>query len=478
MNNPSKINLTHNISLGQKTAYGFGMLANQLFTAALGVFMVVLVYGLGMDPLLAGILGAAPRIFDALTDPIMGYISDHTRSKWGRRRPYIFIGAIITGLSFIIMWQLDTSKSEMYNFTYFLIWSLIFYLGYTIFATPYVALGYEMSDDYNERTRLMAFSQFIGQFAWILAPWSWIIIYNQSLFKNAPEGARFLAVFVGIGCMLLGLIPALFCKQKVIPEEEQKTINFKNLMGETKSFFLCIFETLKCIPFLKLCGATFLVFNAFQTIAAFAFYIIVFYIFNGNQGAAGTWPAWFGTLSALGTITIVLPVVIFMSEKIGKKGAFVISTIISMIGYSLKWWCFDPSNPFLMFLPLPLISFGIGGLFTLMMSMTADVCDLDELNNGERREGVFAAVYWWMVKLGNGLAIFFSGAVLKFVGFDQNQAKQSVETLTGLRVADIIIPIIGAAIAIFVIWSYNLSEKEAKSIRQELEQRRGNAKLV
>ena len=113
-----------------------------------------------------------------------------------------------------------------------------------------------------------------------------------------------------------------------------------------------------------------------------------------------------------------------------------------MGGYALKWWGFSPDNPYLMFLPIPLLSFGIGGLFTLMMSMTADVCDLDELNNGTRREGTFGAVYWWMVKLGTAMALLTSGAVLNLVGFDVDATSQTVETLTKLRLADIIIPII------------------------------------
>jgi len=350
--NHSGVAFEHRIPLGQKTAYGFGMLANQLFAAALGVFMVVLVVGLGMDPLLAGLLGALPRIFDALTDPVMGYVSDHTYSKWGRRRPYIFIGAIITGLSFIFMWQINPENSHVYTFWYFLLWSLVFYLGYTIFATPYIALGYEMSDDFKERTRLMAAAQLIGQFAWVIAPWSWVIIYNPSLFKSAPEGARYLAVWVGLGCMFIAMIPAFICKQKVIPSEEQKRIDFQDLKGELVSFAKGIVTTFKCKPFLKLCVVTFLIFNGFQTIAGFAWYIIVFYLFKGDMGAAGTWPAWFGTVSALFTIFLVIPIVTFVSGKIGKRGAFIFSTLVSIVGYSMKWWCFDPSNPYLMFLQL------------------------------------------------------------------------------------------------------------------------------
>ena len=167
------------VPLGQKLAFGSGHLANQLFPAALGVFMVVLVMSLGMNPVLAGLLGALPRFLDALTDPIMGFISDNTKSKWGRRKPYILIGSVISGVAYMIMWQLNPEDSEMYNFFYFLVVSLFFYIGYTIFATPLIGLGYEMTPDYNERTRLMAVSQFMGQMAWVIAPWFWVIIYDQ-----------------------------------------------------------------------------------------------------------------------------------------------------------------------------------------------------------------------------------------------------------------------------------------------------------
>jgi GPH family glycoside/pentoside/hexuronide:cation symporter len=305
-----------------------------------------------------------------------------------------------------------------------------------------------------------------------------VIIYNPDLFESAPEGARSLSIWVGLGCMMIALIPALICKQKVVPREEQKRINFHDLIGEFLRFMKAIWSTFKCKPFVKLCIATFLVFNGFQTIAGFAWYIIVFYLFKGDMGAAGTWPAWFGTVNALCTIFLVIPIVTKISEKVGKRNAFIISTLISIVGYVLKWWCFDPSNLFLMFIPLPLLSFGIGGLFTLMMSMTADVCDLDELNHNERREGMFAAVYWWMVKLGQALAMFFSGLVLKFVGFQQGKAEQLKSTITGLRMADIVIPVAGALIAIIVIWRYSITEKRAHVIRDELEKRRGKSRLA
>ncbi len=465
------------VPFGQKVSFGSGHLANQLFPAALGVFMVVLVMSLNMNPILAGILGALPRLLDALTDPIMGFISDNTKSKWGRRKPYILVGSVITGVSFMVMWQLNPDNSQTYNFVYFLIVSIFFYIGYTIFATPLIGLGYEMTPDYNERTRLMAVSQWMGQIAWMIAPWFWVIIYDPTFFESAPEGARTLSIWVGALCMILGIMPALFNKEMIVPEDEQPSrLSMKELAKNTKEFLIGIKLTIKNKPFLKLCGATFLIFNGFQTIAQFAMFIIVYYLFNGDKVASGTWPAWFGTISAVATAVVVIPVVTKLSEKYGKKNAFIIATFISIIGYALKWWGFDPSNPWLMFMPIPFLSFGIGGLFTLMMSMTADVCDLDELNNGKRREGMFGAVYWWMVKLGTAIALLTSGVVLHFVGFDESVDVQTVSALTNLRIADIIIPVVTALMAIVIIWRYDIDEKRALEIREALISRRGKVK--
>ena len=94
------------VPLSQKIAFGLGMLANQLFPAAVSIFMVVLVQDLGFDPMLWGIIFFVPRLFDAITDPIMGFISDNTKSKWGKRRQYVMLGGLIMGISFIFMWQL------------------------------------------------------------------------------------------------------------------------------------------------------------------------------------------------------------------------------------------------------------------------------------------------------------------------------------------------------------------------------------
>jgi GPH family glycoside/pentoside/hexuronide:cation symporter len=472
----SETSVKDKVSIGQKTAYGTGTLVLNLLPASLGIFSFFLITAFGVDPLLAGILSGAPRLFDALTDPIMGFVTDNTKSRWGRRRPYIVIGAILSGTFFAAMWQLNPEWSQDYTFWYLMFFSLAFTVGNTMFATPFVGLGYEITSDYNERTRLMAFSQFMGQIAWMIVPWFWVLIADPDLFSTQAEGVKTISLYVAAGCIVLGLTPGLFCKGIDSDQIDNRAeISVRTIWVNLVSVVENIIQTFRNKSFVKLCAATFLVFNGFYLVASFSYFIIVFYMFNGDYGLAGTWPAWFSTISALVTAVLVIPVVTWMSNRWGKKNAFVIATLISIVGYGLKWVGFNPDNPWLMFLPIPLMSFGIGGLFTLMMSMTADVCDLDELKHGmPRKEGTFGAIYWLMVKIGQALAFVLGGAVLKYVGFDAGAATQSIETMTNLRIADIVIPASTAFLAILVMWRYDLTEDRAKNIQLILVERRGD----
>jgi glycoside/pentoside/hexuronide:cation symporter, GPH family len=227
---------------------------------------------------------------------------------------------------------------------------MIYLIGNTMFSTPLIGLGYEMTSDYNERTRLMGFSQTIGQIAWMIVPWFWVIIADPNLFETQAQGVHQLAVVVGGVCMIFGIMPALFCKE----------IDQSNLSNRADLSFRSIFSNLKDLlknmaliaknkSFARLCGATFLVFNGFQMVASFSYFIIVFHMFSGDYGAAGTWPAWFSTISALLTAFLIIPVITWMSNRWGKRKAFIIATVLSIIGYLLKWWGFNPENPWMIF---------------------------------------------------------------------------------------------------------------------------------
>ena len=458
--------------MGQKIAFGIGMLANQMFPAALGVFIIVLVQDLGFAAILWGIIQFAPRIFDAVTDPIMGFISDNTKSKWGRRRQYVFIGGILMGIAYIAMWQIYQDNGIVFNFIYFLLWSLVFYLGLTIFSVPYVAMGYEISDDFHERTQIMAIAQFIGQWAWVIAPWFWVILYNPDWFPaGADQGVRELSVWVAVSCTLFAIVPAIFLKSKsTLDRTDFLPITAKYVAKSIKEIFLSAFEAFKIKQFRKIAFATFLIFNSFNVIAPYTFLIIVHHLFNSDPASAGNWPALHGSVGALITSFLIIPLITIMSKRMGKKKAFMVSQLISIIGYILFWFFFFFVKPHLFLYALPFHSFGIGSLFTIMMSMTADVCDLDELNTGKRREGVLGAVYWWMVKLGYGIAALLGGVFLMLVGFDADNVTESA--VTGMRLFYSLLPIAGVIGAIWIMKNYDITEQKAVEIKNALAKRK------
>lgn len=199
----------------QKVIYGLGAFVNNLLASAIGGMVIVLNLGLGMNPALVGLVSALPRLTDALTDPLMGYISDNTNTRWGRRRPYIFLGAIAVGVIFALLWQLPADKTQTFYFWYFLVGSLIFYLAYTMFATPWVAMGYELTPDYHERTRLMGVQNFIGQLAYVIAPWFLLIMQTERWFDNMVDGAAGLAIIIGVVVVVIGVLPAIFLRERL-----------------------------------------------------------------------------------------------------------------------------------------------------------------------------------------------------------------------------------------------------------------------
>jgi len=464
------------IPIFQKAIYSIGALVNSIQAAALGAMVIVLNLGLGVNPALVGFVGFLPRIVDAVLDPLVGYWSDNTRTRYGRRRPFIFFGAISAGILYALLFQLYTGRPEVFYVVYFLGIQILFFVGFTCYSIPWIALGYEMTPDYHERTRLQGVSNFVAQIAWVIAPWFFKIMNNKDLFGDIVHGARTLAVFIGGFIIVGGILPAIFNKEHFSdlprPEREKGTLN------TLKDFFKGVVVTFKCKPFVKLCAATFLIFNGFMLASAFSAYVIFFYVYGGSEtldiaySKGGTLLGWFGSISSVCTFCVIF-LVTWISTRIGKRTTFLIAIFLSIIGYALKWVGYNPTHPYLLLIAAPFIAFGLGSLFTLVNSMVADVCDLDELNTGRRREGTFGAIYWWMVKLGLAITSLISGILLNVSGFNVKLGlNQTAETLLRMRLFDIGIPIITSLAAIFIIMTFSITEKRAYQIRMQVERRR------
>lgn len=465
----------------QKFIYSMGAFANTAQAAFIGQMVIVLNLGLGVNPALVGLIGAIPRIIDAISDPITGYFSDNLRTRWGRRRPLIFFGAVTGGICYALMYQLYKGHSEGFYVLYFGVLQAIYFIGFTCFSIPWIALGYEMTPDYHERTRLQGASNIVGQLPWFIAPWCWAIMHNQNWFPDIVVGGRVLAIIIGIIIVGFGILPAIFNKEyfRDLPKPD-----VKGALNVTKDFFVGGFLTLKCTPFFKLCMFTLLIFGGFMCASAFTIYVVFFYVFKNapvlDQAYAngGILLGIYGTFSALCTMGAIY-LTTWLSRKLGKRNTFFITIPISIIGYALKWVGYNPEHPYLLMIAAPFIAFGLGSLFTLVSSMVADVCDLDELRTDTRREGMFGAIYWWMVKVGVAASSLISGILLNVSGFNVTLGlAQTPQALLNMRLFDIGIPIVTSLAAIFIMMTFDLTEAKCCDIRVQVERRRGERRAI
>ncbi len=481
------------VPLFQKVIYGMGSFVNQFAAAAAGQLILVLNLGLGVNPALVGFIGAIPRALDAFSDPLIGYASDNTRTRFGRRRPWILFGAITSGVLLAAMFQLYSGRSENYYFWYVLGIQCLFVLAFACYSIPWLALGYEMTPDYHERTRLQAFASFFAQPVWMIVPWiplimtskvvelkiwNWTVFHFNSPFTDITHAVRIIAIIVGIFITIFGVLPALFNREIYgnlprPPRGRGPAHVIKDLWGNCVTSF-------QCGPFVQLVIVTFLIFNGFMLASSFTAYVVFFYVFGGQPTMdlmyqnGGALLGAFGTVSSICTAFAAIPLTSWISTKLGKKKAFLITMSLAIFGYVLKWIGYNPKYPYLLLAAAPFLAFHLGSLFTIVCSMIADVCDLDELQTGTRREGMFSGIYWWIQKLGIAGASILGGFLLNATGFDVKLGlNQSAQALFYMRVCDVGIPIATSLIAIFVILTFEISEEKAYDIRKQLETRRG-----
>lgn len=451
------------IPVKKKIAFGFGSMSQCLGSYSIGnLANFVFNIGLGVSPVLVGLAQSIPRLLDAALDPLIGHISDNTRSRFGRRRPYIFFGAIMMGILFAAIWCLPKGWSEYAYFSYFLGMSLLFYAALSVFGVPWSALGLEMTRDYHERTRVQAVGNLFGNLGAIIMPWLFALT-QLDVFKDELQGARVVGAVVGVILIVTGLIPAFFCREEYYHEAVAKK--------ETLSLWEGFRTTCTNRNFTLLMLAIFLGAIGFFTISTLSPYIGIYYVFGGDAKAASVYLGWGGTAWVVSGALFVFPVT-WLATHVGKKATFIGFQVINLLGHLLKIWCYNPDHPLLMMIPPVLIAAGFVSIFTVGMSMLADVCDVDELNTGARREGSYSAVCGWIIKTGLSVAILIGGILLTFTGFKESLGGgQSSATILWMRILEAGLPALTVAAAIGVACLYPLSEEYMYNVRKQLKER-------
>ncbi len=452
------------VTLWQKLSYGFGAAADMIgFHGPAALVMPIYTLALGVNPALVSIAIGITRVWDAFLDPVMGAVSDKTRSRYGRRRPYIFSGAILGGITFALMWQIPVGLSSTAYFSLLTVSLILFYTAFTIFTVPYHAIGYEMTGNYHERTNVMSYRMFFNMVGNICA--GWLLAGTQlDLFENSLEGARFIGPLTGLVFMLFGIAPVLFIRERAVV---QSTAAKKQL-----PIFRSLLATLKDKSFRLLIGLTVMMLSGWTFSTSIIVFINVSYVFPGDLKASSIL---LGSMGMVQTAVVAIALILAtrISQKVGKKGILRFSFSIQFLHALSAWFLTSPNYPY-----LQLIAYTIGAVanmtfFLMLHSMTSDICDEDEWINGTRREGMYGAVITWMQKLCVSIAVALVGVALVAVGFDQTEgAIQAPQTGTYLRLIYCGIFLTIGTVGLILLPRYSLTEQKVLEIQSELAKRR------
>jgi len=453
------------VSFAEKTALGAGYLAT--FYGNSGVkSLAIPVYQmtLGLDPVILGMLLAVPRFWDALTDPIVGIFSDNCHSRFGRRKPIIVVGALLQAVAFGLIWMVPGGMSQTATMGYLLGTLLLFYTCFSIFSVPLMSLTYEMTPDYQERTRVSAYGGFFGKIGELTYSWAFPLA-NMAIFGSVLVGVRTVGWGIAIVVMgLVGMIPGLFVRERFFKKtEKQEPVRFAPA-------FKAAFSNR---AFTVLIGLTICQVLAGMLASNIDYYIIVYHMCGGNIAEGAKWKGWLSSGYAVLGIGMIYPVN-WMSHRYGKRATLSIIFGLVLLGAFGKWFLFTPGNNWKILLDPLLCGPVWTALNVLTPSMLADVCDDDELRHGLRREGMLGSLFSWIQKTGYALAFFGGGLALKLVHFDANlHGAQTSGAILGMRLILAVSTGVWAVIAIVLLCYYPLSKKSAYATRDALESRRG-----
>jgi glycoside/pentoside/hexuronide:cation symporter, GPH family len=496
------------VRIQQKLAYGLGtfhdMWGHWLYPSLANTIFNIF---LGVSPALVGAALMLNRLFDAVSDPVFGWLSDNTRSRWGRRRPYLLIGGILAGIGLPFLfavragwgsthlhlwgWSYDVS-----NYFWFMLASSAIYIPLmSSFNMPFQSLGAEMTPDYKERTSVFTYknavqkipelglffaSMFVTKSVWVGASGhnlphrirlllTTTAAWGKAGATDKPNmllGAQVYLVILG-GFMVVGAI-ILFL---TVRERYYGNVVARN--QESIRLSETIWECLKCGPF-RLLTYMSLAFNlGLSMVGTLGFYDTIYYVCHGDVASGASWNFWMGVggmvLGFLG-----LPVYSFVSNRIGKRLGMMAVLSSAVLVFIASWWLYDPLRPWLQPFASGFIAFTGAGFWMLYGSCGADVMDYDELQTGKRREGAFSACGSWINKFGMVLGIGASGVILSSTGFDAKLGSaQTAHAIFMIRFMFAALPIVGLVIAILCFIRFPLSSQRMAEIRTQLEARRG-----
>ncbi|MEL6441532.1 MAG: MFS transporter [Cyanobacteria bacterium J06621_8] len=523
-----------------KLAYGSGDMGPAI-TANMLVFFLLYFFTnvAGLPAGLAGSILAIGKISDAINDPITGILSDRTRSRWGRRIPWMLFGAIPFGICFFLQWivpsfSLDPRVNTWCLFAYYVIIAILFNLAYTAVNLPYTALTPELTQDYNERTSLNSFrfafsiggsilsliladliaqvySEDLQQRFIVLALiatllsvfaifWCTLRIQERGaaplVGKSGKKIVGFILAALGVlgiiyglnsifnnsGAQIRGIAGVLFgvqfigCGVSLIFAKVESHLRSDRTFsaGNNNDASIPIKEQLKIAftnkPFLYVIGIYMCSWLGVQMTAS----ILIYYVVGWMEMPEGAFPT--VAIAVQGTALIMLFFWKLVSDKLGKKIVYCLGTLIWIFAQGALF-LIQPGQITLLYTAAIMAGCGVSVAYLIPWSMIPDVVDLDELNTGSRREGVFYSFMVFMQKMGLALALFLIGLALEWSGFVERLPGEAIpvqpeSALLAIRVAIAPLPTLFLIIGLVLTYFYPITKEVHNNILLQLRERK------
>ncbi len=473
---PSKVSLRNYL-------WGVGGIAENFLSFGLAWTIIpIFNIGYGVDAFWLGLVIFFPRLIDVVIDPFIGVISDRTKSRFGRRKPYIFWGAIGMSVFFAILWMPPWGAVDAGAATHgagglwglpplpvgqelwLLVWVGVVYsllsVAFGIFSVPYSALGYEFTENYDEMTKVMAVRLYFCLAASLAVTWIYRLSMLDVFGGKEIVGMRYVGVAVAAIALLTGIAPAIFCTESRRIERPEGKFN----LGEIAR------ATLANRSFVTVMFTMFIFVMGMYTAGVMGPHISIYYVAQGDKAFGAHLGAISGNIGIFCNL-VGMYLMLRLSKRFSKKSVLLLSLSLVFIAIASFWWTWNPKYPELQYLSAALNGFGNSGLWLLLDSMIGDVVKDDEARNGVQREGLYGASKCFIFKISLAVTSLTGAMVINLSGFQVN-VPPSDAVLLNLRLLYIGIQLVGTALAIVAIAFYPITRERAERNARIIDERK------
>jgi GPH family glycoside/pentoside/hexuronide:cation symporter len=442
------------LSIGQILSYALPAFGMAMILISVAIYLPIFYTDyLGVTAGMLSWVFLIGRVWDAVTDPMMGHLSDRTRTRWGRRRPYFLIAALPMWAVFYLIWSPSPGLSTNGIFLHLLICYLALYTFWTIFSVPYASLGMELTPAYHERTRLFAGRQglFIaGTAAGMLAP----RIFENAVGDKLTGYAQMAILFGGITVLLILIT---FWRIRERPRSTASPV-YPFFKGLKVTFRNRAFLVLLLVYMAAVVGGSF--------IAPLTLYIAKYVI-------VAEWVVPYVMLAYLAGMLFSIPAWLRLAKRFGKNRTWTLAMMVGTIGYTLSY-SYHEGTWLLWIVLAVVVGSSTGCSMTMGPAIAADVIDSDELETGMRREGAFVGVWSFLDKAAVGLAVFIGMQGLDRIGYVPN-VEQTPGVIEGMKFLYCLLPAVLHLAALLIFQKFPLTPEVHAQIRAQLNARRAEA---